>query len=83
MAQSNQKTIKVLKIEVIKTKILKINPFVNLSDYKVIKEPKYILKAETETTIKPKLIMGIKTLLDIMSITLQDRRERNQKGLSK
>ena len=27
--------------------------------------------------------MGIKTLLNIISIALQDRKERNQKGLSK
>ena len=27
--------------------------------------------------------MGIKTLLDIMSIILQDRKERNQKSLNK
>ena len=33
-------------------------------------------KAETETVIDD-LVMGIKTLLDIMIITLQDRRENN------
>ena len=27
--------------------------------------------------------MGIKTLLDIMSIALQNKKERNQKGLNK
>ena len=59
------------------------NPFTDLSDYKVIKEPEYTLKAKTETATKPGSVIGIKTPLDIMSIALQNRRESNQKGLSK
>jgi len=59
------------------------NLFTDLSNYKIIKEPKYALKTKTETTIKLKLIMRIKTPLDIISIALQDRRESNQKGLNK
>ena len=53
------------------------NLFTDLSNYKVIEEPKYILKTETETTTEPRSIMGIETLLNIISIVLQDRRERN------
>jgi len=53
------------------------NPFIDLSNYEVIKEPKYTLKIETETATKSGSVMGIETLLDIMSITLQDKREKN------
>ena len=64
------------------TKIIKLyiiikNLFTNLSNYKVIKKPKYILETETETAIKLRLVIGIKTPLDIISIILQDRRESN------
>ena len=38
-------------------------------------------KAETETVMDD-LVVGIETLLDIMSITLQDGRERDQENLS-
>ena len=41
------------------------------------------LEAETNLEIKAKLVMGIKTLLDIMSIALQYKREKDQKSLSK
>ena len=53
------------------------NPFTDLSDYKVIKEPKYTLKTKTETTTKLKSVMGIETLLNIISIALQNGRESN------
>ena len=59
------------------------NPFTDLSNYKIIKEFKYTLKTETKTATEPRSVMGIKTLLDTMSITLQNKRERNQKGLNK
>ena len=59
------------------------NPFTDLSNYKVIIAPKYTLEAKTETDIKTRLVIGIKTPLDIMSIALQNKRERNQEGLSK
>ena len=53
------------------------NPFTDLSNYKVIVTPKYTLKAKTETDIKTRSVVGIKTPLDIISITLQNKRERN------
>ena len=53
------------------------NLFIDLGDYKIIKEPKYILKTKTETTTEFKLVVGIKTLLDIMSIALQNGKESN------
>ena len=59
------------------------NLFTDLSNYKIIKKPKYILETETETTTEPKLIMGIKTPLNTISIALQDRKKKNQKSLSK
>ena len=59
------------------------NLFTNSSNYEVVTEPEYTLKAETETVTKPGLVMGIETLLNIISIASQDRRERNQKGLNK
>ena len=69
--------------KVIKPKIIIKNPFTDPSNYKINKKPKYILKAKTKTNTEPKLIMGIETPLDTMSIALQDRKERNQKSLSK
>ena len=42
----------------------------NLSNYEVIEAPKYALKTETETDTELGSVMGIKTLLDTMSITL-------------
>ena len=39
------------------------------------------IEAEIETVIDD-LVMGIETLLDIMSITLQNGREKNQENLS-
>ena len=69
-------------IEVIKTKI-KDDLFADQSNYKVLKALKYILKAETKTTTKRKSVVGIKTLLNTTSITLQNKRESNQEGSSK
>ena len=46
------------------------NLFTDLSNYEIIKEPKYALEAKTETTIKPGSVMGIEIPLDIMSIVL-------------
>ena len=57
------------------------NPFTDLNNYKVVIVPKYVLEIETETTTKPKSIVGIKTLLNTMFIALQDRREKNQKKI--
>ena len=64
-------------IKVIKLKIIIKNLFTDLGNYKIIKEPKYILETKTKTTTELKLIVGIKTLLDTISITLQDKRESN------
>ena len=69
--------------QVIKPKVIIKNPFTDPSNYKVIEEPKYILKIETETTTEPRLVIGIETPLDIISIILQNKRERNQDSLSK
>jgi len=66
-----------------KLQIIMKNLFTDLSNYKVIKEPKYILEAKTKTTTEPGSVMGIETLLDIISIILQDGRESNQEDLSK
>ena len=57
--------------------------FVNQSNYKLLGEPEYTLKTETETAIESKLVMEIETLLNIISIASQNRRERNQNGLNK
>jgi len=81
--KSNIRTKSVLKIKIIKPEIPEINPFVNQNNYKVIEEPEYTSEAETETTTKPRLVIGIETLLDTMSIALQNGRESNQEGLSK
>ena len=53
-----------------KLQIIIKNLFIDLSDYKIIKEPEYILETETETNIKPESVMGIKTPLDTMFIVL-------------
>ena len=75
--QSNQnaKTAKLTKV--IKPQIIIKNPFTDLSNYKIIKKPKYILKTETKTAIELRSVMGIKTLLDIISIALQNEKESN------
>jgi len=57
--------------------------FTDLGNYKIIKEPKYALKTETETATELRLVVGIETPLDIISIALQNGRESNQEGLSK
>ena len=57
-------------IKVIKLKIIIKNLFIDLGNYKIIKEPKYILEIKTKTAIKPKLVISIKTPLDTMSIVL-------------
>jgi len=51
--------------------------FIDLSNYKIIKKPKYILKIKIKTAIEPKLVIGIKTLLNIISIILQNGKKRN------
>ena len=68
--QSNQsaKTAKLSKI--VKLWIIMENLFTDLSDYEIIKEPKYTLKAETETATEPRLVVGVETPLGIMSIAL-------------
>ena len=60
-----------------KPKIIINNLFIDQSNYKVIEEPKYALKAKTETAIEPRLVIGIKTLLNTISITSQNGKERN------
>ena len=44
---------------------------------RLLKKLKYALKTKTETTIEPRLVMGIKTPLDTMFIALQNGRESN------
>jgi len=56
--------------KVIKLKTIIKNLFTDLSNYEVIKKPEYVLETKTETTIKLKLIVGIETPLDTMSIVL-------------
>ena len=69
-AQNNQSAKTARLTKVIKPQIIIKNLFTDLSNYKVIKKPKYTLKTETETAIKPRLVMGIKTPLDTISIAL-------------
>jgi len=57
-------------IKVIKLKIIIKNPFTDSGNYKIIKKPKYTSETETETTIELKLIVGIKTPLNTISIVL-------------
>jgi len=83
IVQNNQKTKSVPRVKIIKAKIPKADPFVDQGNYKVLKEPKYTSEAETETATKSRLIMGIETPLNTIFIALQDRKERNQDGLSK
>jgi len=83
VAQNNQKTKRILKIKITKAKILDINPFINQSNYKVLKRPKYTSKTETETATKNRSVIGIKILLNTISITSQNKGERNQKSSSK
>ena len=59
------------------------NLFTDLGNYEIIKKPKYALETKTKTTTELKLVMGIETPLDTISIALQDKRESNQKDLSK
>jgi len=70
VAQSNQKAKIARLIKVMKPKVIIKNPFTDSGNYEIIKKPKYALEAETETTIKPRSVMGIKTPLDTMSIAL-------------
>ena len=81
MAKSNQKPKKITKIKtkVTKAKIHKTNLFVNQSNYKVLKEPKYALKTKTEQISKSRLVIGIKILLNTMSITSQKKKLRQFK----
>jgi len=57
-------------IKIVKLKIIIKNLFIDLSNYEIIKEPEYALKTKTETVIKPKSVIGIEILLDIISIIL-------------
>jgi len=82
-AKGNQRAKTVRLTKITNPKIIINNLFTDLSNYKAIKKPKYILKTETETTTELRSVMGIKTPLNTISITLQDRRERNQESLSK
>ena len=50
--------------------------FADQNDYKDLKAPKYVLKVETETTIKSRLVVNIEILLDTASIALQNRRKK-------
>jgi len=69
--------------KIIKLKIIIKNLFTDLSNYEIIKKPEYASEAETETVTEFKSVMGIKTLLNTISIVLQNGRESNQEGLSK
>ena len=80
--QSNQRTKRVPKIEVIKAVIPDMNLFVDQSNYKLLKH-KYTSKTKTETATKCKSVIGIETLLNTISIALQNGREKNQDSLSK
>ena len=71
------KQVKEATAKIAKLRIIMNDLFTDQSDYKVIKEPKYTLEAETETATKPRLVMGIETPLNIMSIALQNKRESN------
>ena len=66
-----------------KLKMVIKNLFTDLSNYEVIIAPEYASEAETETDTETRLVVGIETPLDIISIVLQDRRERNQEDSSK
>ena len=48
-----------------------------------IRIPEVIREVETKSAIETELVIGIKTLLDIITITLQCRREDNQESHSK
>jgi len=63
--------------KVIKPQIIIKNLFTDLNNYKIIKESKYALKTKTETTTKPKSVIGIEAPLDTISIALQNRKESN------
>ena len=81
--EGNQKTKTAQLTLVVKPKQVIKNPFINSGDYEVIIAPKYTLKTKTETDIKTRSVIGIKTPLDIMSIALQNKKERNQESSSK
>ena len=83
VTKSNQKAKTAKLIKVVKPRIIIKNLFTDLSNYKIIKEPKYILKIETKTATELRSVIGIKTLLDIISIILQNKRESNQEGSNK
>ena len=76
-AKGNQRAKTARLTKVIKLKVIIKNPFTDLSNYKVIKEPKYALEIKPETNTELRLVTGIKTPLDTMFIALQDRRKRN------
>ena len=81
--KSNQKAKTAQLTLIVKLKIVIKNPFTDPSNYEVIIVLKYALEAETETTIKPRSVVGIKTPLNTTFIASQNGRERNQKNSNK
>ena len=75
--KDNQKAKTIKLAQVIKLKIIIKNPFTDLSNYKVIKAPKYALETETETAIKPRSVIEIETLLNTISIASQNGKKSN------
>ena len=75
--KSNQKAKTAKLIKVIKLRVIIKNLFTDLGNYKIIEEPKYALEAETETAIKSRSVVEVKTPLGTMSITLQNGRKSN------
>jgi len=75
--KSNQRAKTAKLIKIIKLRVIIKNLFINLGDYEIIEEFKYVLETKTETAIKPRLVVGIKTPLNTMSIVLQNGRESN------
>ena len=81
--KGNQRAKTARLTKIIKLKIIIKNLFTDLSDYKVIKKPKYALETKTKTAIKPRSVIGIKTPLNTISIILQNKKESNQENLNK
>ena len=75
--KGNQKAKTAQLTLVVKPRVVIKNLFTDPSDYEVVVALKYTSEAKTETATEPRLIVGIKTPLDTMSIALQDKRERN------
>ena len=77
VVEGNQKAKTAQLTLIVKPKVVIKNLFTDLNNYEVIIASEYTLEAKTETTIKLRLVIEIKTPLNIISITLQDRKERN------